>query len=79
MNLNNNETTFSEALDGMKRGERWYRAGWNEHELIVFLYTPRLYNEITQPYLVARTVDRGWVTWTPSEADLLANDWIKYR
>lgn len=76
---NNNETTFSEALEGMKRGEHWYRAGWNGKGLIVRLFTPELYSWVNQPFLIMRTVKREWVTWTPSQTDLLANDWIKYH
>jgi len=86
------ENTFSEALAGVKRGEKWAREGWNGKEMFIFLVpgsvfavnrAPLLgiYPEGTEinyrPHIDMRTADGSIVTWVASQTDLLGADWIQ--
>jgi len=85
-----NEFGFEEALAHLKRGGRVARHGWNGEGMFVYavagsqfcvsrepltamfgLGTPVTY----RPHLDLRAADGTCGTWTPSDADLFAEDW----
>ncbi len=69
------DTTFSEALTAMKADHtvRCKRSEWNYD-------ISRHYIEendfVTEPFLIVAAGDDGYGVWTPTNADLFANDWI---
>ena len=86
----NNRVNFSDALNGLKFGWRMTRDGWNGKGLFVFLVPGSqfkvsrppllgIYPEGTEinynPHIDIRTADGSISTWTPTNADILAEDW----
>ena len=82
--------TFSDALEGLKRGELWARDGWNGKGMFVFLVPGSqfqvsrppllgIFNEGTvidyAPHLDMKLADGRVMTWTPAQIDLLSSDW----
>ena len=88
-----NAASFSIALEGMKRGEQWCRAGWNGKGMFVYLVdgshftvnrAPLLgiYPEGTEidyrSHIDMKTADGSCVPWVASQSDLLAEDWWRF-
>lgn len=75
---------FSEALHSIKSGQPLKRSGWNSQNQFVFLVDgarhgyeligPNARIDI-EPMLVIYTPKFKVFSWTPSSADLLADDW----
>lgn len=83
---------FSAALLAVKAGRRVARSGWNGKGMFVFLvpgstFTVNrppllgIYPEGTQveyrPHIDLRAADGTVGPWTPSGADLMAEDWVE--
>lgn len=66
---------FSQALNYAKAGSRIARSGWNGKGLYVELQKTDENSKMGHPYLYIKTVEDKLVPWTPSQTDLLANDW----
>jgi len=81
---------FSEALLGLKTGRRMQRSGWNGKGMFIFLVpgstftvnrAPLLgiYPEGTKidynPHIDLKQADGSVSTWSPSNGDVLAEDW----
>ncbi|EPL8679431.1 dUTP diphosphatase [Klebsiella michiganensis] len=72
---------FSDALMWLKEGKRTARKGWNGKGLWLELKKPIIGSDMTLPYLVicypadAQNTPGARAPWTPSQTDLLANDW----
>jgi len=81
---------FSAALEGVKKGERWTRYGWNGEDMFIFLVPGSVF-QVNRPPLLGiyeegteinyhahidiRTADGTIVPWVASQTDLLADDW----
>ena len=83
------ETTFNfgESIEQMKRGRKVARKGWNgkgQYVRIVNPYTDKAYS-VTEhepidgtlmTYIGMKTADNGFIPWSASQADMLAEDWV---
>lgn len=69
---------FGTALNVLKAGGRVCRKGWNGKNMYIKLQEPERSSKMGKPYLYIRCVDGTRVPWTPSQTDLLENDWVQY-
>ena len=82
---------FSEALTFIKDGRRLARVGWNGSGMFVYLVAGSQFivnraplismfpegTEITyRPHIDLKAVDGSCGVWSPSNSDVLADDWI---
>lgn len=87
-------STFSEALEALKRGKKVARHGWNGKGMFVFLVPGSTFKvnrapllgiypegtEITyHAHIDMKTVDNQIVPWLASQTDILANDWEELK
>lgn len=79
---------FSQALERLKEGESVYRKGWNGKGMFAYLVPGGEYATQTKaakehfgekvnynPYLALKTVDNTISLWSPSNMDILAEDY----
>lgn len=66
---------FSEALEGLKKGKKAYRKGWNGKNMWINLQLPDENSYMSLPYLYMKTVDKQFVPWLASQTDILSDDW----
>lgn len=75
---------FGEALEQLKYGHKMSRKGWNGSGIFIKLQLPTVESKMTSPYIYIDTTGLQTtnpdaptvrVPWTPSQTDLLANDW----
>lgn len=84
--------TFSEALEQIKEGKRLARKGWNGKDMFIFLVPGSTFKVNREPLLsmlgegtdvtyhahVDMKTSQGYIVpWLASQADLLANDWVR--
>jgi hypothetical protein len=63
--------SFSKALTALKDFFRVTRDDWKD----TYLQMEWPSTKLTLPYIYMRTEQGHFTPWTPSQADLLANDW----
>jgi hypothetical protein len=73
---------FSEALEAIKRGVRIARVGWNGKGLWLEIQRPNHTSKMTLPYIFISYPDDSnspgaRVPWNASQADVLAEDWVR--
>jgi len=74
--MDDKKATFSEALEGIKKGVRVTRRGWNGKGMWVALVHPGgLDRVVTVPFLLMVTATGNTTPWTPSQEDMLSDDW----
>lgn len=81
---------FGAVVDGLKKGKRYARSGWNGKGMFIFLVNGSNFKvnreplltimgegtEVTyRPHVDMKTVDGEIVPWICSQSDMLANDW----
>jgi hypothetical protein len=68
---------FGGALHCMKGGDKCFRQGW-AGGVYVNLQKPDDHSKMTEPYLyeIRGEMDGECVPWTPTQADMLAEDWV---
>jgi hypothetical protein len=66
---------FGWALNQLRAGDKVSRAGWNGKGMWLQLQRPRMYSEMTLPYIYMKTADNKLVPWLASQTDMLAEDW----
>ena len=66
---------FSQALEGLKNGQRMFRDGWDGNGMYVGLQTPDANSKMGLPYLFMSVVGGKLVPWLASQTDILAKDW----
>jgi hypothetical protein len=79
VNDTNNDSTifdFGNALDMLRHGQRVSRLGRNGRGMWLALQVPDAHSKMTQPYVYMYTAQGDLVPWLPSQADLLAEDWV---
>jgi hypothetical protein len=76
--------TFGLALEALKDKHRVYRAGWHSKGMWISLVEPDEYAvagvifgdaERAAPYIAMRTADKAFAPFTPTQCDVLAEDW----
>lgn len=71
-------STFGQALEALKSGERVTREGWNGKDMWLALQVPDEHSKMTLPYIYMKTVQGDLVPWLASQTDMLAEDWGLY-
>lgn len=75
---------FGDALFQLRLGHKMARRGWNGNGIFIKLQIPTVDSKMTSPYIYIDTTGLQTknpdaptvrVPWTPSQTDLLANDW----
>jgi hypothetical protein len=75
-------STFSDALEVLKGGDKVARTGWNGNGLWLELQRPDANSKMTLPYIFisypadAANTPGARVPWLASQTDLLADDWV---
>jgi hypothetical protein len=82
--------TFGWVLEGLRRGIRYQRAGWNGDDMFIFLVNSSVFTVNREPlssilepgssvayhaHIDILTGGNNVSVWTPSVADLFASDW----
>lgn len=73
---------FSDVLRFLKKGHKFSRQGWNGKGLHIAMQFPDDNSKMTLPYLYieypadANNTPGARGTWSPSQTDLLATDWV---
>ncbi|MCG4282559.1 DUF2829 domain-containing protein [Lacticaseibacillus saniviri] len=68
--------TFEAILPELKAGKRGVRTGWEGTELFVVLVKDQKHEgEIVNPYFLIKTEDEAYSLWSPTDCDILADDW----
>lgn len=67
---------FSDALLYLKAGKRLTRHGWNAPQQWVELQVPDEHSKMRRPYLYLCPVGGALVPWTPTQSDMLSEDWV---
>jgi hypothetical protein len=65
---------FGDALRAVKAGKKVQRDEWNGKGMRVGLYPASSTEWLSQPYLYLISL-KGVVPWTPSQTDVLSDDW----
>jgi len=68
---------YSVALEGLLRGQRWTRIGWNGPHQYIHAQFPDEHSKMTDPYLYIHTTQGGMIPWLCSQGDAFANDWVR--
>ena len=81
---------FDEVIRGLKEGRRYYRDGWNGKGMFLFLVPGSVFRVNREPLLSVlgpnaivayrahidiKTADGPVAVWTPSQEDMMADDW----
>lgn len=67
---------FGQALEALKQDKRIYRSSWDGVGMWLELEVPNLFNIMTIPYIYIEYTGGTRYPWTPSQIDMLAEDWI---
>lgn len=88
------EMNFGEVIDGLKKGRRYQREGWNGKGMFVFLVPGSTFKVNREPlmsllgegaeveyhaHIDMKTAQGYVVPWLASQADMLAEDWREVR
>jgi len=77
-------STFSKALEDLKKGKSVARLGWNGRGIFIVLQNPDEHSKMTSPYIYIDTTGlettneaapKSCVPWLASQTDMLAEDW----
>jgi hypothetical protein len=66
---------FEEALRHIKNGGRAARSGWNGKGMWAALWHPHPDDAMTLPYIYMKNPKGDYAPWTPTQCDVLAEDW----
>jgi hypothetical protein len=66
---------FEEALIYLKKGLKVSRSGWNAKGMWIAMQRPAANSLMTLPYIYIKTASDQCAPWTPSQCDVLAEDW----
>lgn len=68
--------TFEKILPNIKNGERAVRTGWEGTELFIILQQEgKFEGDVLNPYFLIKTEDEAYSMWSPTDCDILADDW----
>ena len=81
---------FGDALHAIKDGKKVARKGWNGRGMFIYYVPPGNYAPCTDiarsltknglvpygDYIAIKTAQGNVVPWTPSQTDVLADDWV---
>ncbi|KRM90919.1 DUF2829 domain-containing protein [Liquorilactobacillus cacaonum] len=68
--------TFEKILPYLKTGNKAVRTNWEGTELYVKLVPEgKFEGDILNPYFLIKTEDEAFSLWSPTDCDILADDW----
>ena len=68
--------TFESVLPALKEGKKAVRTGWEGTELYVQLVPEgKFEGDTLNPYFLIKTADEAFSVWSPTDCDILAEDW----
>lgn len=68
--------TFEKILPNIKNGEKAVRTGWEGTELFIILQQEGKFDgDVLNPYFLIKTEDEAYSMWSPTDCDILADDW----
>ncbi|MFD1472285.1 DUF2829 domain-containing protein [Companilactobacillus mishanensis] len=68
--------TFEKILPHIKNGEKVVRTGWEGTELFIILQQESKFEgDVLNPYFLIKTEDEAYSMWSPTDCDILADDW----
>lgn len=73
--------TFGMAIEAMREGKKVSREGWNGKGMWIAIQKPddgtKLTgpSKMTVPFIFMSTVQRDYIPWLASQADILSTDW----
>ncbi|KRK63689.1 hypothetical protein FC72_GL001233 [Companilactobacillus tucceti DSM 20183] len=68
--------TFEKILPNIKNGEKAVRTGWEGTELFIILQQEgKFEGDVLNPYFLIKTEDEAYSMWSPTDCDILADDW----
>ena len=68
--------TFEAILPYLKKGDHVVRTGWEGTELFVQLQPMGTFDgDQLNPYFLIKTEDEAFSMWSPTDCDILADDW----
>ncbi|GEP19493.1 DUF2829 domain-containing protein [Pediococcus argentinicus] len=68
--------TFEKALPLIKSGSKMVRTNWEGTELYIQMIPKTTFEgQPLNPYFVIKTADEAFSMWTPTDCDVLAEDW----
>ena len=79
---NTNIFSFATAHEYIKEGKKVSRQGWNNKRIWIILYNKgnNYYRGINlngfEDFIIMMTIGGKYIPWTPSQTDLLTEDWI---
>lgn len=69
-------SSFSEALEALKKGFKVTRQGWNGKGMYLKAQFPDENSKMEKPYIYIFPGEGFTVPWVASQADLFGEDWI---
>ena len=71
---------FGGAIHVMIGGGKVYREEWANNEVVIALQKPDDHSKMTKPFLYVVELWEGGAAmpWTPTQDDMLSNDWVVY-
>tara|TARA_R100000306_G_scaffold28707_2_gene31809 strand:- start:487 stop:846 length:360 start_codon:yes stop_codon:yes gene_type:complete len=74
---NTNVFSFATVYEYIKEGKKVSRRGWNNRHIWIILYNHgNNHYRGFKDFIVMMTTEGKYVPWTPSQTDLLTEDWI---
>ena len=67
---------FSEALKAIKMGSMVSRLGWDGRNQWLAINLVSNNDPMTSSYIYIKTTEGRLVPWTPTQEDMLADDWM---
>lgn len=68
--------TFEAILPSLKAGKKAVRTDWEGTELYVQLVPEgKFEGDTLNPYFLIKTADEAFSFWSPTDCDILAEDW----
>lgn len=88
-NMDSYGINFGDVIEGLKKGGRAWRKGWNGANMFLYLVPASAYKAITpiakeifgeelvpyRQYLALKTAQGDVATWSPSNSDVFEKDW----
>ena len=72
-----NVFSFAMVYEYIKEGKKVSRQGWNNRHIWIILYNQgNNHYRGFEDFIVMMTTEGKYVPWTPSQTDLLTEDWI---
>ena len=72
-----NVFNFAMVYEYIKKGKKVSRQGWNNRHIWIILYNQgNNHYRGFEDFIVMMTTEGKYVPWTPSQTDLLTEDWI---